>query len=153
MHLKSERLLDRIGINILGQLQENARIALSEIGRRVGLSSPAVAERVHKLEDAGVICGYHAAVDPEKIGYPVSAFIFLTTSSPQYGRVHTFAQRSTQIVECHHISGSESFLMKVVAHSVSHLDQLIEKLSEFGETKTSIVLSTPVRKNAMVITG
>ena len=87
MNFNFERSLDQIGVKILHELQKNARMPFSEIGRRVGLSSPAVAERVKKMEDAGIICGYHVKVDHEKIGYPIVAFIFLTTQSEKYNKL------------------------------------------------------------------
>ena len=146
MDFKFERLLDQIGVKILNELQMNARISFSEIGRRVGLSSPAVAERVKKMEEVGIICGYHANVDHEKIGFPILAFIFLTTKSEKYDKVYEFAENTQEIYECYCISGSESFILRVLSDSLSQLDALIDKLSEFGDTKTSIVLSSPVNK-------
>jgi Lrp/AsnC family transcriptional regulator, leucine-responsive regulatory protein len=146
MYFKFERLLDQIGLKILNELQMNARISFSEIGRRVGLSSPAVAERVKKMEEAGIICGYHANVDHEKIGFPILAFIFLTTKSEKYDKVYEFAENTQEISECHCISGSESFILRVLSDSLSQLDALVDKLSKFGDTKTSIVLSSPVKK-------
>ena len=146
MNFKIERALDQIGVKILHELQMNARISFSEIGRRVGLSSPAVAERVKKMEEIGIICGYNVNVDNEKIGFPILAFIFLTTQSEKYNKVYTLAENTPEIVECHCISGSESFILKVLSNSVSRLDDLVGKLSEFGATKTSIVLSSPIKK-------
>jgi Lrp/AsnC family transcriptional regulator, leucine-responsive regulatory protein len=149
MDIKFERVLDQIGLKILHELQMNARISFSEVGRRVGLSSPAVAERVKKMEEAGIICGYHIKVDYEKIGFPILAFVFLTTQSEKYKKLYTFAEDTLEIVECHCISGSESFILRVRTSSISKLDDLVEKLSEIGETKTSIVLSSPIKKIAI----
>ena len=146
MNLKFERSLDQIDVKILHELQKNARISFSEVGRRVGLSSPAVAERVKKLEEAGMVCGYHVKVNREKIGFPVLAFIFLTTQTEKYNKIYSFAEHTSEIIECHCISGSESFILRVIASSVSQLDDLVEKLNTFGETKTSIVLSSPMEK-------
>lgn len=151
MDFKFERSLDHIGIKILHELQKNARIPFSEIGRRVGLSSPAVAERVRKMEGAGIICGYHVNVNHEKIGFPIVAFIFLTTQSEKYNKVYKFAENTSRIFECHCISGSESFILKTFSSSISQLDDLVEKLGVFGETKTSIVLSSPIKKVALDI--
>jgi len=151
MDIKFERSLDQIGVKIIHELQMNARISFSEIGRRVGLSSPAVAERVKKLEEAGIICGYHVKVNREKMGFPILAFIFLTTQFEKYKKIYSFAEKTSEIVECHCISGSESFILKVITGSVSQLDNLLEKLITFGETKTSIVLSSPIKKIAIEI--
>lgn len=145
MDFKFERTLDRIGINILHELQMNARTSFSEIGRRVGLSSPAVAERVKKMEDAGIICGYHAKIDHEKTGFPILAFVILVSHSGKFNKLFTFAEKSREIVECHCISGSEDFILRVITRSLSHLEGLIDKLSVFGETKTLIVLSSPIK--------
>ncbi len=153
MDFKFERSLDQIGVKILHELQMNARMSFSEIGRRVGLSSPAVAERVKKMEDAGIICGYHVKVDHKKIGLPILAFIFLTTQSDKYNRVYAYAEKTSEILQCHCISGNESFMLRTFTSSVSQLDDLIEKLSAFGETKTFIVLSSPINKAAFDLIG
>ena len=141
-----KRILDRVGVKILNALQENARLSFSEIGRQVALSSPAVIERVRKMEDAGIITGYHAKVEPEKVGLPVKAFIMLTTRAEQYSRIISLANRIPEILECYHVSGDESFVMKVVVSSVSHLETLIEQFGPHVQTKTLIVLSSPVVK-------
>ena len=150
MDLQVEKLLDRIGRNILAALQENARMPFSRIGEKVGLSAPAVAERVKKLEEAGVIKGYHARIDPAAVGRPVSAFIHLTTDARHYPAVKTLAAEMPQISACHHISGDASFVLFVRVDDVSDLEEVVARLSPFGQTKTAIVLSTPVDKMAMV---
>ena len=151
MDFKFESSLDKIGLNILKELQTNARLSYSEIGRRVGLSSPAVTERIKRMEDIGIICGYHANVDYTKIGFPILAFVFLTTLSEKYNEVYSFIEQTSEIIECHCISGSESFIIKVYSRSVAQLDQIIENLSEFGETKTTVVLSSPIKKDFIAI--
>ena len=140
------RILDQVGRQILTILQENARISYSELGRRVALSAPAVIERVRKMEDAGIISGYHTHVDPSKVGWPIMAFVSLSTRPELYARFIALAEQEPGILECHHVSGSESFVMKVVAPSVQDLEAQIEQLSPFGQTKTLIVLSSPVNK-------
>ena len=151
MELKIERLLDTIGKKILNTLQRNARISFSDLGRKVGLSTPAATERVRKLEDAGVLLGYHAVVDTAKVGFPVSAFIHLTTAVQHYPEATSFMKNQDEVLECHHISGEESFIIKVVVPSVEHLVSLVEKLSPFGQTKTSIVLSSSFVKRGIQI--
>lgn len=138
--------LDEIGLKIIRELQKNARATFSEIGRLVGLSSPAVAERVYKMEASGIISGYHAKINPGVLGHQIRAFITLTTKSKIYPEITAFAKTEKQIIECHHISGSESLIFKVVANTIPGLDKLVEELGRFGETKTAIVLSTPVEK-------
>ena len=146
MSAKFESSVDTIGMNILRELQMNARSTFSKIGRSVGLSSPAVAERVYKMEGAGIITGYHADINPGAFGLDVMAFIALTTQPEKYQQIYSFAEKQEEIVECHHISGNESLMLKVVAGSIAQLNSMIEKLGQFGETKTSIVLSSPIKK-------
>jgi len=149
MQFKIESLLDKIGVRILGVLQKDARASFSDIGRKVGLSSPAVAERIRKLEDAGIILGYHTKIDPQKTGKAIAAFIHLTAPPERYAKIKSLANSAPEILECHHVSGSESFIMKACVRSVSHLERLVEKLSSYGQTKTSIVLSSPVEKDVI----
>lgn len=144
-----EKILDPVGRKLLRALQENARLSFSELGRRVGLSSPAVTERVRKLEELDIITGYHAEVNPAALGYGVMAFIRLTTTTEKYPRVLELAQRLPEIRECHHVTGGEAFILKVLATSIPHLESIIAQLSAFGATNTSIVLSSPVRKQGL----
>lgn len=150
MALNSKRLLDEVGWRILRELQLDARLSFAELGRRVGLSLPAVAERVRRMEETEIIAGYHAALNPEKIGLPVMAFIRITTSGENYASIIALARNLPEIIECHHLTGTDSFIMKVVAASISHLEQLIGHLSTYGQTATSIVLSSPITKQLMV---
>ena len=151
MELKLERLLDNIGKKIVNTLQKNARISYSDLGRKVGLSTPATTERVRKLEDAGVILGCHAVLDAAKVGFPVTAFIQLTTSVQYYSKVTSIMKNLNEVLECHHISGEESFIIKAVVPSVKHLESLVEKLNPYGQTKTSIVLSSSFVKRGIEI--
>ena len=144
-----EKILDRIGRKLLRALQENARLSYSELGRQRGLSAPAVAGRMRKMEEAELITGYHAEVDPATLGYDVLAFIRLTTSTEKYPRVLELAQRLPEIRECHHVTGSEAFILKVLATSIPHLESIIAQLNTFGATSTSVVLSSPVRKQGL----
>jgi len=150
MDFQYEKLLDQIGLKILSVLQENARTSLSRIGNKVGLSAPAVAERIRKLEEAGVIIGYHAKIAPEAVGRSVQAFINLTTEPRNYKAVKTLAADMHQIISCHHISGDASFIMHVQVEDLPALEKLVEHLNPFGSTQTAIVLSTSVDKIAMV---
>ncbi len=142
-----ERLLDETGWHILEALQENARLSFSELGQRVGLSSPAVAERVRRMEDAGIITGYRAEVNTAKIGYPITAIIRISNSpGERCTRFSASAQEIPEVLECYRVTGSDSLIMKVMASSVVHLESLIDRLSEYGQLTTSIVLSTPVSR-------
>jgi Lrp/AsnC family transcriptional regulator, leucine-responsive regulatory protein len=146
MTLESEKLLDEIGWKILQELQENARLSFAELGRRVGLSIPAVTERVRRMEDAGIITGYHADIDPEKVGLPITAFIRMNIVGDMTPRLTALLKELPEISECHRGTGGDSFIMKVNVASVHHLERLIDRLLPFGTTTTSIVLSSPVAK-------
>jgi Lrp/AsnC family transcriptional regulator, leucine-responsive regulatory protein len=146
MALESEKLLDEIGWKILQELQENARLSFAELGRRVGLSIPAVTERVHRMEDAGIITGYHADINPEKVGLPITAFIRMNIVGDMTPRLTALLKELPEISECHRGTGGDSFIMKVNVASVHHLERLIDRLLPYGTTTTSIVLSSPVAK-------
>ncbi len=148
MHSQHEKLLDRIGRKILAALQENARIPFSRLGESVGLSAPAVSERVKKMEEAGIIKGYHSRIDPEVSGASILAFITLTTETGRYPAVKTFAETSSHVFACHHISGDASFILQVRAADMADLEKLVARLSDFGSTRTAIVLSTTVDKES-----
>ena len=140
--------LDAIAWNILENLQNHARMSFAELGRKVGLSTPAVAERVHRLEEAGVITGYHASVDMAKLGVPIHVLMRLTIPGGdlQIGRTVSAIKELPEITRCHRITGDESFVMEAHLVSVRHLEALIDKLSAFGATATSTVLSSPVER-------
>ncbi len=150
MGFQNEKLLDQIGLKILTVLQEDARVPLSRIGKKVGLSAPAVAERMRKLEEAGIIKGYHARIAPEAVGRSVSAFIKLTTDPQNYKAVKALAVDMKEIIACHHISGEGSFIIYVQVGDLPALEAVVERLSPYGQTQTSIVLSTSVDKTFMV---
>jgi Lrp/AsnC family leucine-responsive transcriptional regulator len=146
MALENEKLLDEIGWHILSELQANARISFSELGRRVGLSIPAVTERVRRMEDAGIITGYHADVDPAKVGLPIMAFIRMSISGDVSVKLAALLREMIEVDECHRGTGGDSFILKVRVASIRHLEDVIERLLPFGTTTTSVVLSSPVTK-------
>lgn len=149
MTLENHKLLDQVGWQILSALQQDARLSFTELGRRVGLSLPAVAERVRRMEDAGIITGYRADVDATKIGMSMTVFVRLTTTGTQYPKIIALAQELPEVLECHHLTGTDSFIMKVIVSSIAHLETLITQLSTYGQTTTSIVLSSPVVKRVL----
>ena len=136
---------DEIDRKILVELQKDARISYAELGRRVGLTTPAVIERVRKLEDAGVIVGYRAEIDTAKVGLPITAFVRMSITGVDYSHIIEVAEQSDEVLECHRGTGSDSFIMKVAVADVGHLQTLIDKLTPYGITTTSIVLSSPVK--------
>jgi Lrp/AsnC family leucine-responsive transcriptional regulator len=141
--------MDAIGWHILEELQENARVSFAELGRRVGLTLPAVAERVRKMEDAGIITGFRAEINPAKIGLPIAAFIRISVVGDVFSRVARAVRDMPEVLECHRGTGADSFTLKVAVESVQHLERLIDKLTPFGTTSTSIVLSTLVRNRSL----
>jgi Lrp/AsnC family leucine-responsive transcriptional regulator len=144
-------MIDAIDWKILKELQINARITFAELGRRVGLTTPAVIERVRKLEDARIITGYRVEIDPAKIGLPITAFIRMSITGVDYSRIIEVAENSAEVMECHRGTGGDSFIMKVAVADVGHLQTLIDKLTPYGITTTSIVLSSPVKRRIIEI--
>ena len=143
---RSEKLMDQIGWKLLHELQLNGRLSYAELGRRVGLTTPAVVERVKRMEEAGIVVGYHADIDPGKVGMPITAFIRMSVVGDVFTRITTVVKNSPEVVECHRGTGADSFIMKVHVRSVEHLESLIDRLTPYGTTSTSIVLSSPVEK-------
>jgi Lrp/AsnC family leucine-responsive transcriptional regulator len=139
-------MIDEIDWKILKELQINARISFAELGRRVGLTTPAVIERIRKLEDAGIITGYRAEIDTAKVGLPITAFIRMSITGIDYSHIIEVAEQSSEVLECHRGTGGDSFIMKVAVADVGHLQNLIDKLTPYGITTTSIVLSSPVKQ-------
>ncbi|MBS1829205.1 MAG: Lrp/AsnC family transcriptional regulator [Acidobacteria bacterium] len=143
--------MDAMDWSILDELQSNARVSFAELGRRIGMSTPAVAERVRRLEDAGIIEGYTAVVHPEKAGFPIGAHIRVRVSGSESlaKRLVALAAETPQIVECHRCTGEESFALQVRVRSVEELEKLIDRLTPFGMTSTSLILSAPFRRKAL----
>ncbi|QQR73049.1 MAG: Lrp/AsnC family transcriptional regulator [Holophagales bacterium] len=135
---------DEISWRILRELQLDGRVSFTELGRRVGLSTPAVAERVRNLEAAGVIRGYRAEIDLAKVGLPMLAVVRMSAVGDVLTRMTQLSRELPEVLECHRATGADSFIMKVAVSSVEHLERLIDRLTPFGTTSTSIVLSSPV---------
>ena len=144
-----QKLPDRTDVLIIQALQADARQAWSALAKQVGLSAPAVAERVRRLEEAGVIRGYQAEIAPESLGYTLMAFMRLTAPATRYDQVIAKAKRIPEVLECHHVAGGDSFLLKLLARDVKHLERLIGEFTPFGQTGTTIVLSSPVTKRGI----
>lgn len=137
-------LLDETGRKLLSALQENARLSFAELGRRIGLSPAATAERLRRLEEAGVIKGYRVEIDREALGLPILAIIRLSCDGAMYRPFLKAVQTLDAVVECHHVAGGDAFIMKVAASSVEQLERVVEKLLNFGVPTTSVVFSSPV---------
>jgi Lrp/AsnC family leucine-responsive transcriptional regulator len=147
MTLEIERLLDETGWQLLQELQNNARLPYSELGQRVGLSSPAVAERIHKMEEAGIITAYRAEVNPSLLGLPITAIMRMSVyAGESLARFTALAKDIPEVMECYRVTGGDSYILKIIVSTVEHLEALIDRLAEHGQVTTSIVLSAPVSK-------
>jgi Lrp/AsnC family transcriptional regulator, leucine-responsive regulatory protein len=137
---------DNDGTNrrILEELQNEGRLSFAELGRRVGLSPPSVAERVARLERDGVISGYHARVDPRALGYSLAVVIRVRPAPRELRKVADLARDTPEVVECHRITGEDCFFMTAHVRDVEHLEEVIDRFVAFGQTTTSIVQSSPV---------
>ncbi|MGK0426779.1 MAG: Lrp/AsnC family leucine-responsive transcriptional regulator [Ulvibacter sp.] len=133
--------IDSLNWNILNCLQANARMSNAEIGRRVGISSPAVNERIKKMEDAGVINGYKTIVSPFETGYQLKAIITLRAFMGKLKPFLSKVKEYDEVLNCYRITGNENIVMEVVLKNQKHLEAFIDQLITYGETKTQIVLS------------
>jgi Lrp/AsnC family leucine-responsive transcriptional regulator len=143
--------LDRISWKIIEELQQDARLSWAELGRRVGLTTPAVAERVYRLEKLGVIRGFHADISLERLGLPILIFVRLSMAGPE-SMVRAFqlqVKKWMEVLECHRVTGSDSFIVKARVVSVEHLERFLDKLGHYGTTSTATVLSSPVQQRTM----
>ena len=136
--------LDSVDQKILSALVHNARVSMAELARIVGLSAPSVAERVKRLEDAGVIEGYRAVVNPKALGLGLSAWLRIRPTPGQMHRVTKILQDLPDIVECHRITGDDCFIARVHVRSVEDLEVVIDALISYSMTNTSIIQSSPV---------
>lgn len=136
--------IDTYDTRILAELQRDARISMSELGRRVHLSQPAVAERVKKLEISGAITGYHAAVSPQMLGYGIRAFV--RVGRADYATVVKRVEQSPEVINAFNVTGEDSWILEIAVQDVSHLDEVVTKFCLLTETSTSIILNA-VREN------
>ena len=137
-------LIDPINRRLLGELQADARLTMAELGRRINLSAPAVAERLQRLERAGVVTGYRALVDPKAIGYPIGVIVRVRPSARQLPRIPELAREIPEVVECHRITGDDCFFMRLQLRSLDDLEAILDRFLLFGQTTTSIVHSSPI---------
>jgi Lrp/AsnC family leucine-responsive transcriptional regulator len=149
--MKTTVLLDQNGRNLLRALQSNVRASVADLSRQIGLSQTRTAERLKRMEEAGVIRGYSLEIDREVLGLPILGFIRFTCSGGNYRKFLAFVKSLEQVEECHHTTGGDAFLLKVHVASMDDLEKLIESLLPFGEPTTSLVLSSPVARRALPI--
>jgi Lrp/AsnC family transcriptional regulator, leucine-responsive regulatory protein len=141
--------LDAIDRSILRELQVDARISNAELGRRVGLSAPAVSERVTRLERTGVITGYHAHVEPKALGYPIGAVVRIRPAAQQLRKIPEVARETPEVVACHRITGEDCFLLELHLRAIDDLEEILDRFVLFGQTTTSIVHSSPVGRRPL----
>lgn len=151
--IQESYLMDSFGRSLLKELQENSRISVAELARRVGLSPTATAERMKQMEEVGIVRGYTIEMDREALGLEVLAFIRMTCEGQHYYRLMEFIDSLEEVRECHHLTGGDAFLLKVTTTSMSALEALIEALLPYGNPVTSIVLSTPIERRKYAVTG
>lgn len=140
--------IDAFDEAILKELQQDARLSMAELGRRVHLSQPAVTERVRKLEDAGVITGYRATVNAAKLGYGIRAIV--RTSRCEYAEMMKLIENMPEVIKAHSITGSDSWSLEVLVRDVEHLDHVLWALKKHTDTSTTVVLRTP-REHAVIL--
>lgn len=136
--------IDAVNRHILEELLDDPRLTMSELGRRVGMSSPAVTERVRRLEESGVIRGYHLDLNPAALGLPIAAYIRIRPNPGQLPRIIELAQQIPEIVECHRITGEDCFILKAHIPTIDQLDRLLDSFLLYGSTTTTIIQSSPV---------
>jgi Lrp/AsnC family leucine-responsive transcriptional regulator len=142
--MAADIILDRTDWRLLAELQRDGRSTYAELARAVAMSPSAVAERVRRLEEAGVIAGYRAAVDPERVGLTVMAFVRLRYPTGNYRPFHALLDHTPEIVEAHHVTGEDCFVLKVLARSMRHLEEVTGRISGLGAVTTSVVYSSPL---------
>jgi Lrp/AsnC family leucine-responsive transcriptional regulator len=141
--------LDRTDWRLLAELQKDGRATYAELARVVAMSASAVTERVRRLEEAGVIAGYQASVDPVRVGLQVMAFVRLRYPNGNYRPFHALLDSTPEIIEAHHVTGEDCFVLKVVARSMRHLEEVAGRISGLGAVTTSVVYSSPLPGRAI----
>src|SRR5271156_382835 len=148
MTIESTSFLDDFGRNLLHALQEDARLSYADLGRRVGLSPSATAERMRRMEEDGIIRAYTIEIDREALGLPILAYIRMTCDGQRYQPFLKFVHSLPEVRECHHVTGGEAFFLQVTTASIAELERTIERLLPYGIPTTSVVLSSPIVRRA-----
>lgn len=140
--------LDEFARNLLAELSRDARASYAELGRRVGLSPSAVAERMRRMEEEGIITGYCAEINRGALGLPILAVIRMTCDGTHYHPFVKFVKTLDEVRVCHHVTGADAFFLEVATQSLEELEKLIERLLPYGIPTTSLVFSSPVAQRA-----
>ncbi|QXE38734.1 Lrp/AsnC family transcriptional regulator [Streptomyces sp. GMY02] len=135
---------DALDWRILDVLQREGRASFADLARAVSMSASAVTERVRRLEEAGIIVGYAAVVDPEKVGLTIMAFVRLRYPNSNYKPFHDLIEAMPEILEAHHVTGDDCFIIKVAARSMRHLEEISGRIGSLGSVTTSVVYSSPL---------
>ncbi|MEW1859875.1 Lrp/AsnC family transcriptional regulator [Streptomyces sp. NPDC088194] len=143
--------LDATDWRLLAALQQDGRATYAELARIVSMSPSAVTERVRRLEEVGVISGYAAVVDPERVGLPVLALVRLRYPTGNYKPFHDLLDTTPEVLEAHHVTGDDCFVMKVAARSMRHLEEVTGRISGLGAITTSVVYSSPLARRPLVL--
>ena len=146
-------MLDRTDWRLLAELQRTGRASFAELARAVAMSPSAVAERIRRLEEAGVIDGYVATINPERVGLTVMAFVRLRYPTGNYRPFHALLDTTPEIIEAHHVTGDDCFVLKVLTRSMRHLEEVTGRISGLGAVTTSIVYSSPLSGRAIAEPG
>lgn len=141
--------MDSTDYNIIKILQSDGRISMKELGKMVALSAPAVTERVKRLEESGIISGYRAVINPEKLGKTINVFINVDMKTDKRKKFMEFVKENENIIECYHVTGPYCMIIKASLNEMSSLQELIGKVQVFGNTETYIILSSPVENKVL----
>ena len=145
MSAKAAKLLsDPLNVELLRRLVADPRVTTSELARSIGMSAPAVRERVQRLEEAGVIRGYRLDLDPGALGWPITAYVRIRPMPGQLAKIAELAASIPQVAECHRITGEDCFILKVYLATIESMDGILDRFLAFGQTTTSLVQSSPV---------
>jgi Lrp/AsnC family leucine-responsive transcriptional regulator len=143
--------LDATDWRLLTLLQRDGRLPFAELAREVAMSPSAVAERVRRLEEGGVIAGYQAVIDPERVGLQILALVRLRYPTGNYRPFHALLDSTGEIIEAHHVTGEDCFVLKVVARSMRHLEEVTGRISGLGSVTTSVVYSSPLARRDLAV--
>jgi Lrp/AsnC family leucine-responsive transcriptional regulator len=146
-------VLDEVNLRLLGELRASPRLSMAELARRTGMSAPAVTERVQRLERAGVIAGYQLDIDPAAVGLPVTAFARIRPMPGSLPKIAELAAALPQVTECYRITGEDCFLIKLHAPAIDQLEAVLDRFLAYGNTTTSLVVSTPVPRRPPPLPG
>jgi Lrp/AsnC family leucine-responsive transcriptional regulator len=149
----SELLQDARNVEILRLLSGEPRMSISELARRVGMSAPAIRERLQRLEEAQLIKGYRLEIDPQALGFPIAAFVRIRPMPGKLPKIIELAQRMRQVTECHRVTGEDCFILKIHFEALDELDSILDPFLAFGQTTTSIIQSTPVAPRSLPLPG